>query len=143
MVSIVIPSRNEPYLAKTIHYLLLNSKRDIEINVTLDGYWPEANEIVEDSRVHYIHYSQSRGMRNAINAGVAISKGEYILKLDAHCMLAEGFDMALVGDCEDNWVVVPRRYRLNPETWKIIEDGRPPIDYMYLSKDLHGENWIE
>ena len=141
MVSVIIPARNEPYLQKTILGLLENSKEEIEIIVVLDGYWEDSDKIVDDKRVSYLHYSKSRGMRNAINKGVELAKGEYILKLDAHCMIAKGFDKELKENCNDNWVVVPRRYRLNPEKWEIIKDGRPPIDYMYLDSDLHGREW--
>jgi len=40
----------------------------------------------------------------------------------------------LAKDCEDNMVVVPRRYKLNPKTWDREDDpnGRPPIDYEYF-----------
>ena len=141
MLSVVIPSRNEKYLNKTIHDLLAKAKGEIELIPVLDGTWPL--RIVEDSRVHYIHFSESRGMRNAINMGVAIAKGEFILKTDAHCMFGEGFDEILKSDCEDNWVVIPRRFALDPEKWELIENPKYPVDYMYLSKDLHGEIWTE
>ena len=143
MVSIVIPSRNEKYLQKTIQDLLTKAKGEIEIIAILDGWWQEANEIVNHPSVKYIHFSDARGMRNAINSGVAIAKGEYILKLDAHCMVGEGYDEVLKASCEDNCVVVPRRYRLDPDKWCIREDKPTPIDYMYLSKDLHGVIWDE
>ncbi len=145
LTSILIPSRNEPYLQKTILDLLCKAKGNIEIIVVLDGYWPPYDEIVEDPRVKYIHFSNARGMRNAINSAVAIANGEYLLKLDAHCMFAEGYDEVLKAECEDNWVVVPRRYALDPEKWQIEErtDKKYPIDYLYLSKDLHGVVWDE
>ncbi len=143
LVSIVIPSRNEPYLQKTVLDLLKKAKGEIEIKVILDGYWPSENEIVEDPKVSYIHYSNARGMRNAINAGVAVAKGEFVMKLDAHCMFSEGYDEVLKSNCEENWVVVPRRYALDPEKWQIEKrtDNKYPIDYMYLSKELHGVVW--
>jgi len=92
-------------------------------------------------------------MRVAINAGVAIARGKYILKTDAHCMFAKGFDKALKADCANNMVVVPRRLRLDPEKWDTIRDSRPPVDYMYLSypedpsvwggPSLQGKEWRE
>lgn len=95
LVSIIIPSRNEQFLQKTILDLLAKATQDIEIIAVLDGYWPPQNEIVNDKRVIYVHFSEAKGMRNAINSGVAIANGEFILKSDAHCMFAKGFDEVL------------------------------------------------
>jgi len=137
LVSVVIPARNEPYLQKTILDLIDKATQEIEVVPVLDGYWPPANEMVNDPKVIYIHFGEARGMRQAINAGVDKAKGEYIFKVDAHCMLSQGYDEALKKDCEKDWVVVPRRKRLEPELWSIIHDGRPDIDYLYLA---HPEN---
>lgn len=144
-ISIIIPSRNEPYLSHTIKDLLAKAKGEIEIIAVLDGYWPPINEIVDDKRVKYIHFSQARGMRNALNSAVSIATGTYILKTDAHCMFSEGYDVELAKNCEYDWVVVPRRYALDVKNWKIEErsDDKYPIDHMYLSNDLHGVVWKE
>jgi glycosyltransferase involved in cell wall biosynthesis len=142
MLSVIIPSRNELYLTNTVSDLLLKAKGDIEIIVILDGYW--ANPIpVNDKRVIIVHRGESRGMRNGINSGVAIARGEYIMKCDAHCMFDEDFDLKLIADCEKNWVVVPRRKRLDVEYWCSLDVGKPDVDYMYLSRELHGVNWDE
>jgi len=144
MVTIVIPSRSEPYLQKTIQDLLLKASGDIEIIAILEGYWPPISEFVNDKRVTYIHWTTSRGMRPAINAGVSIAKGEYILKCDAHVMFDKGYDTVLTTWCEDQWVVVPRRYALDPKKWEIDKSNpKYPVDYMYLSNDFHGVVWDE
>jgi len=143
MLSIIIPSRSEPYLHKTTLDILKKAKGDIEIIIILDGYWEKAELIVNDKRVRYIHYSTPKGMRNAINMGVEVAKGEYILKCDAHVMFAEGFDTQLVADHQPYWVVVPRRYALDPVKWEIIPNPKYPIDYMYLDSELHGVEWRE
>jgi glycosyltransferase involved in cell wall biosynthesis len=143
--TIVLPSRNEPYLKNTIDDLLQKSKGDIEIIVILDGWWDNPEKLSDDTRVHYVHFSEPRGMRNGINTGVSLSRGEFIMKADAHCMFGEGFDEILKKDCGENMVIVPRRYPLDPENWKIEKrtDGKYPLDYMYLSTDLHGVVWKE
>lgn len=146
-VSILIPVCKEQFLNKTINDLLEKAKGDIEIIVSLDGYWPE--EIIDNPSVQYIHFSNRRGMRACINAGAAISTGQYLMKIDGHCMVDEGFDEKLKADCEENWVVIPRRYRLDPETWTQTELNKPPIDYEYLNWPhsnpseigLHGNVW--
>lgn len=145
LTSIIIPSRNEKYLTQTIQSLLKNAGETIEIIVVLDGYWCEAHEIVDDKRVIYIHFSEPRGMRNAINRGVDLAQGEFILKTDAHCLFAKGYDVELKKSCDDTMVVVPRRYALDVTTWdrEVRTDKKYPIDYMVLDKNLHGEVWTE
>jgi glycosyltransferase involved in cell wall biosynthesis len=132
MVSIVIPARNEQFLQNTIHELLDKSEGEIEVIVNLDGYWPDP-PLKDDNRLIVIHRGISHGMRPGINSAVAISRGEYIMKIDAHCMVDQGYDVKLKRDCEDDWVIVPRRKRLDAENWCIQESGKPDIDYMYLS----------
>lgn len=144
----VIPSRVPDYLNKTIEDLLVNAEEDIEIIVVLDGYW---SEIIDDKRVRVIHFGQHKGMREAISQGMRIATGDYVMKIDEHCMVDKGFDKKLKADYIEDWVVIPRRYRLDADNWKIIEDGRPPIDYMHVeypylkpfdkTQGLHGAIW--
>lgn len=146
VVSIIIASRVDQYLQKTVDDLLAKAEGEVEIIVVLDGYWP--NPILKDDpRVIIVHQGiihDNVGMRGCINAAIDIARGDFVMKIDEHCMVAKGYDVKLAADCEDNWVVIPRRYRLDAENWKVIEDGRPPIDYMYIqNKDgyLHGSEW--
>jgi glycosyltransferase involved in cell wall biosynthesis len=145
LTSVIIPSRNEPYLHKTIQDVLEKATSEIEVIVVLEGYWPKNEELVLDKRVHYLHFTQPQGMRGAINKAVAVARGEYLLKCDAHCMFSPGFDEVLKRDCMDSWVVVPRRYPLDPVSWQIEKrsDNKYPIDYMYLDKDIKGQVWTE
>lgn len=57
LVSIVIPSRNEEYLNQTVKDLLEKAQGDIEIIVTLDGYWPNPS-LIKDDRIKLIHKSK-------------------------------------------------------------------------------------
>lgn len=150
MISIIIPSKNERFLQQTIVSCLEKARGDVEVIAVLDGYWPEP-ALRDDPRLRIVHLGESRGMRGAINAGVAVARGEYIMKLDGHCLLDEGFDVKLAADCEKNWVVVPRRKRLDAEKWEIQDVGKPDVDYEYLSfpddpqdfggPGLHGRVW--
>lgn len=153
MLSIIIPSRNEQFLQKTIDDLLAKAKGEVEIIVVLDGVW---QEIKDDPRVKILHHGEVHnnfGLRDSVNAGMRIARGEYVMKADGHTMWDEGFDLKLIEDCSDDWVVIPRRYRLDAESWKIVEDGRDPVDYMYLAYPyerpydatcgLHGAWWKE
>lgn len=161
MLSVIIPDRNgQPYLQKTIDDILSKAQGEIEIIVVEDGVFPDPN-LKTDKRVIELYHGavhNSVGMRDSINKGVAISHGEYIMKTDEHTMFDIGFDRKLKENCENNWVVIPRRYRLNADDWKLEEyliDGphidprngdisflpvpdpqirhvRPPVDYMSL-----------
>ena len=147
-VSVLIPSRNEQFLAPTVRDVLAKAAGDVEIIVHLDGYWDHG--LPDDPRVVLIHRGTSAGMRQGINAAAACARGGYLMKLDAHCMVAEGFDEVLKAECEPNWVVVPRRKSLDAEAWTVAK-GRPSIDYHYLSwpyvdpkePGLHGRWWRE
>ena len=94
------------------------------------------------------------GMRSAINTAASLAKGEYLLKCDAHCMFAEGFDEVLKAECEKNWIVIPSRYSLDAENWCIKDTGKRRVDYHYLclpfdypgygkgyDPGLHGSVW--
>jgi glycosyltransferase involved in cell wall biosynthesis len=115
-VSVLIPARAEPFLQRTIDDLLVKSAGDIEVIAVLDGYWPDPS-LRDDRRVRVIHWSEPRGLRPAINTAASIATGDFLLKIDAHCAVSPGFDVALAADCADNWVVVPEKYSLDPSTW--------------------------
>ncbi len=139
-VSVIIPARTERYLQQTIDDLFTKAKGEIEIVVVLDGYWPDP--ILRDhANLTLIHRSDQRGMRSAVNSGVSIAHGDYILKCDGHCAFDEGFDQKLQEDCESNWTVVPVRYRLNADTWE-RGDKRPEFQYIERGT-LKGRDWRE
>jgi len=139
MLSVIIPSRNEIFLDKTIRDVLAKAKGEVEVIPILDGY--DAPR-VEDSRVKYIHFPERKGMRSGINAGIALSKGDYIMKSDAHCMYEEGFDLKLMEDCDDDWVVVPRRMRLEAKSWTLENPHRTPFDYCFMDSPFRPERFM-
>jgi glycosyltransferase involved in cell wall biosynthesis len=153
-VSIVIPSRNEQFLSKTVDDLFEKAAGDIEIIAVLDGWIPDP-PLEERDRLTIIHRSKARGMRDAINAAAAIATGKYLMKVDAHCMFGDGYDEILQADCDDDWLVIPRRVSLDAENWCIADTGKSPVDYEYLScpnppgsgrkddKGIHGKVWRE
>jgi len=128
-LSIIIPSYKDLYLHKTIDSLLKNARGKIEIIPVLDGYWPDS-PFKDDPRVRVIHLGKNQGMRGAINAGVAISRGEYLMRTDEHCLFGRDFDRILTKDIKDNWIVTPRRFFLDPAKWEVMDI--PPVDYEKL-----------
>jgi hypothetical protein len=132
MLSIVIPSRSPQYLQRTVDDLLSKAEDEVEVIVVLDGIW---TTLVDDPRVTLVHHGEVHnniGMRGSISLGMMLARGTHVMKVDEHTMVGQGYDRILKANCEDNWVVIPRRKRLDPETWTLIEDGRPPVDYMKL-----------
>lgn len=151
LLSVIIPSRNERFLRQTVEDLLQHATQDIEIIVALDGAWP-VEALPDDKRVRIIHFGSPRGMRACLNAAAGVARGEYLLKCDAHTSWQEGFDEVLTSEIEDNWIVIPRRDRLDAEIWgKSPDEKRPPIDYEFLSCPItnpdgyqfHGTQWPE
>ena len=148
MLSIAIPSKTEKFLDRTIMDVLEKATGEIEIYPILDGYDCER---IDDPRVHYIVLPTDGRMqkRHGINEMVKQCHGEYVMSLDAHCMMAKGFDEQLAKDHQPNWVQVPQRRRLDAENWcEQDQGGRPPIDYEYFmwsslikDKGLHGYKW--
>lgn len=144
MLSVIIPAYKDPLVHKTIDSLLENAEGEIEIIVVLDGYWPET-PIKEDERIKVLHLGKNRGMRGAINAGVSIAKGEFLLRSDQHCMFAKGYDVVFTRDCQPNWIMTSTRYFLDPIKWERMD--LPPINYEKLviqgNQKFSGRPWRE
>ena len=130
MLSIVIPSYKDPLLHKTINSLLENAEGEVEVIPVLDSYWP-IQPIKNDPRIKIVHLGRNRGMRGAINAGVFVAKGEYLMRMDEHQTVGPGYDRILIRDCQDNWIMTPRRYALDVVKWEIMNEI-PPVDYCKL-----------
>lgn len=120
-LSIIIPARNEMFLAKTVENILQNIEGDTEVIAVMDGDWANPG-IPDDPRVTVLHYSQSIGQRAATNRGVALSKAKYIMKADAHCAFDKGFDVKMIAEMHDDWTMVPTMKNLHAFDW-MCPDG--------------------
>ena len=127
-VSVIMAARKEPYIRETLDAVLSNAVGDIEVILVLDGYIPDY-ELPEDKRLRIFHNSKVQGLRPCLNAAIDVAKGKFIMKVDAHCSIGEGWDTILKADCEDNWIVIPRRYWFDAPTWSIKD--MPLVDMMY------------
>jgi glycosyltransferase involved in cell wall biosynthesis len=170
-LSVIIPARNEEWLNLTLKDVLEKSRGKTEVIVILDGEWPR-EPLPEDSRITVIYHNKSVGQRAAVNEGARVSKAKYIMKLDAHCRLDEGFDVKLMADCEPNWTVVPTLYNLHAFDWICTKckwrkyqgptpqecpECKSPVkrdiiwtprwrrksDYMRFDSDLHFQYWSD
>ena len=145
MLSVIIPSYKDPLLQKTIDSLLENAEGEIEIVVVLDGYWP-AEYNWADKRIKIIHLGKNAGMRGAINAGVAVARGEYIMRTDEHCMFDKGFDVKLTKRFRDNWIVYPKRFFLDPVNWTVMDKVPNIYNKLVIDGSRHkfsGVDWKE
>lgn len=143
-LSVIIPSYKDPLLVRTIDSLLVSSELGdgLEIIAVLDGYWPTF-DLIQDPRVRYVHLGKNRGMRGAINAGVAVAQGRFLMRTDEHCMFAPGFDKAMTDVCRPNWIMTARRYFLDPVKWEVMD--LPHVDYEKLviqnGVKFSGQRW--
>lgn len=124
-LSILIPARNEMFLARTIEDILQNIEADTEIIAVLDGAWADP-PIPQNERVTVIYLPKSIGQRAATNMAARIANGKYVAKVDAHCSFDKGFDRKMIEgfkEVGDNVVMVPIMRNLWAFDWKCYDCG--------------------
>jgi len=115
-LSILIPARNEIFLARTIEDILQNIEGETEIIAVLDGEWANPGIPLHD-RVNIIKYPESIGQRAATNKAASMSQAKYLMKLDPHCAFDKGFDVKMMDDMQDDWTMVPLMKNLHAFDW--------------------------
>lgn len=118
-LSVLIPARNEMFLAKTVEGLLENMRGNTEIIVGLDGEWANPG-LPEHPRVTVIYVNTSIGQRAMTNQLCRLSESKYVMKLDAHCIVDEGFDVKLMDKITDDMTIVPMMRNLHAFDWVCI-----------------------
>lgn len=118
-LSILIPARNEEFLQRTIDDVFEHAEGDTEVVVGLDGS-DEGLDIegylqIHPMKVHFEH--NSIGQRAMTNKLAKIATGKYLMKLDAHCSMSQGFDVKMMEDMADNTVIVPAITNLHAYDW--------------------------
>jgi glycosyltransferase involved in cell wall biosynthesis len=127
-VSVIIPTCNERFLPETVADVFAKAAGEVEVIVVEEGYY---SGLRDRPGLVVLHNETRQGMRQAINRALDAATGKYVMKLDAHCMMGEGWDETLKADCEEDWIVIPRRFSLDPEAW-CIRTHRPTIDYEFI-----------
>jgi glycosyltransferase involved in cell wall biosynthesis len=118
-LSILIPARNEMFLAKTVEDILKNKRGKTEIIVHLDGKW--ANPGIPDHPDLTIIYSpEPIGQRAGTNKACRLSKAKYVMKADAHLSFDEGFDVKLMAAMQDDITIVPMMRNLHVFDWVCV-----------------------
>lgn len=121
-VSIIIPGRFEEFHAQTCQNVLNAIRGDSEVIAVCDGSWPDP-PLEDHPRLQVIHFTEAVGQRAATNEGAKLSRAKYIMKLDAHCSVDEGFDVKLMADCQPDWTMIPSMYNLHAFDWKCWKCG--------------------
>ncbi len=124
-LSILIPARNEMFLAKTIEDILGHIEADTEVIAVLDGEWAKP-EILQHERVNVIYLPEAVGQRAATNIACKASRAKYIMKVDAHCSFDQGFDRKMIEafkETGDNVTMVPTMRNLWAFDWKCYKCG--------------------
>ena len=116
-LSVVIAGRNEEFHAQTVEDVLSHSKADTECIVILDGGWPPSRGIKDHPRVKVVKTTTPIGQRAATNLGAAMSRAKYIMKLDAHCRVDDGYDVKMMEQMQPEYTMIPQMYRLHAFDW--------------------------
>lgn len=152
-LSVILPCRNERFASRTCQDILEKASGDIECILVMDGRseYPIPVELFDDPRFRVVYFETPIGMRASINAGIAEATGDFVAKSDGHNMFAPGFDEVIKSHCEEDWVIVPRRYGLDAEIWD-VEPNNKVRDYHYIcypdqnkkhDGGMHGVEWPE
>lgn len=120
-LSILIPARNEDMLERTIQDVLSHIEADTELIVVLDGYLPNPALTVNNPRITLIYNPIAKGQRGATNQAAKLAQGKYLMKLDAHCAVDQGFDRKML------------------EAYKQVGDT---VTMIPLMRNLHAFDWV-
>lgn len=99
-LSIIVPGRNEEFMGRTIEDLLEHTSDQTEIIAVLDGFLPNP-PFKPNPKVTIIYNPIAVGQRASVKQGVKISKSKYVMKIDAHCSVDEGFDLKMIKAMEE------------------------------------------
>ena len=123
-LSILVPSRNEEFLGRTIQDIIEHAEGNFEIIVILDGYLPSP-ALPTDPRVTVIYNPVSVGQRAGTNQAAKIARGKYVMKADAHLAFDQGFDVKMLKAFEelgDDCTIIPGMRNLHVFDW-VCEEG--------------------
>lgn len=121
-LAIIIPSRCEMFTERTVQDIFEHKEANTEVIVVLDGEWADP-PITQRPDLQVIYVPESVGQRAATNMGVRLTKAKWVMKADAHCSFAQGFDRVLLDKMEEDWTVVPIMRNLWAFDWKCYHCG--------------------
>lgn len=108
----------EESLQRTIDDIFQHAEGEIEVLVALDN-WENPPEIhVPKGQI----ITTQAGQRGATNRLAQLAQGKYVMKLDAHCSMSQGFDVKMIEDMEDDVTMIPAVGNLHVYDW-ICDNG--------------------
>lgn len=113
LVSVIISDLFEQRLRETIDNLNATADGPIEIVVKTDD--------------------DSKGMRYCLNQAANEANGEYLFKIDGHCIMSPGWDTKMKESCGEKDIVHSRIRSINGKSWTM---GDKRIDFCRINKDL-------
>jgi glycosyltransferase involved in cell wall biosynthesis len=144
-LSILIPARNEEFLAKTIEDILSHIEADTEVIAVLDGEWAKPG-IPQHERVNVIYVPKAIGQRAAQNIACRLARGKYVMKVDAHCAFDKGFDRKMIEmfrETGDDVTAIPLMRNLIAFNWKCYGCGKKWYQDVSINKcDVCGSEKI-
>lgn len=126
LISIIVPVYNaQDSLSKCISSIINQSYSYIEIILINDGSTDKSGEICEyfakvDSRVNVVHQS-NKGVSEARNLGLKISKGEYIQFVDSDDYIQKDMCEILINKFDKSVDLVVCGYTVEQNNKKIME----------------------
>lgn len=87
-ISVVMPIyKGDKYLSEAVDSILNQTFSDFEFIIICDDPSDETRYLLDkyrqkDSRMK-VHYQEKQGLVNSLNKGISLSKGEYIVRMDA------------------------------------------------------------
>src|SRR5882757_1551109 len=116
-VSVIIPARGESdVLQRTVADVYAKASGSVEVLVGFDG--PAYQDFPDYPNLRVFRMPALIGLKAMLNMLAEQAQGDYLFKIDAHVMVAHGFDEALAADMQWNWVVTPRFYVLDAARWQ-------------------------
>lgn len=125
-LSVLVTARNEEFLLNTVESILKNKRGETEIIVGLDEKWAKP-PLKDHPDIVIFHTPIALGQRAMLNQLCRLSNAKYVCKLDAHCIVDEGFDVKMIDafkETGDNVIMVPGMYNLHAFNWKCKKCGR-------------------
>jgi hypothetical protein len=107
------------FLKNTVEDVLANVRAETEVIVILDGA-PAVEPLVQHDRLTVVILPESIGQRAATNMAARLSDAKYVMKLDAHCTVAPGFDVELIKTAKElgrDVTQIPLQYNLHAFDW--------------------------
>lgn len=129
LVSVIVPCYNQAsYLGEALQSVLNQTYPNWECIIVNDGSSDETEEVAltwcqKDSRFNYL-FKENGGLSSARNAGMAVSKGEYIQFLDSDDLIvSEKFELQIL-DLRESQIAVSNYFSFNDGNIAMMAENR-------------------